>query len=238
MLEIRDLHVSYGGIRALAGLDLDVKQGSVVSILGANGAGKSTLLNTLMNVAGGTTTGTIRFCGRDIQGTPTDRIVTAGLAMSPEGRQLFGQLTVEENLRLGAYLRRDSAGMDQDIESVFARFPRLKERRRQVAATLSGGEQQMVSIGRALMSRPQLLLLDEPSLGLSPLFVQEIMALVGQIASDGVTVLLVEQNARQALKISDYAYVVEKGVLQMHGPASDLLRDDRVVSAYLGGATH
>lgn len=233
MLEIRNLQVHYGGIRALMGIDVSVLPDGIVSLLGANGAGKSTLLSSIMGVVAGYCTGSIRFEGEDISREPTERIVARGIALCPEGRQLFQELTVQENLRMGAYLRRDAAGVRSDLERVYELFPRVRERRAQLAGTLSGGEQQMVAIARALMSKPRLLLLDEPSLGLSPLITQEIMRLIQRINREGVTVLLVEQNARQALRISSRAYVLEKGLIQMQGDARALANDPSVLSAYL-----
>ncbi|MFC3678426.1 ABC transporter ATP-binding protein [Ferrovibrio xuzhouensis] len=236
MLEIRGLSGWYGGISALTDVSINVEAGKVVSLLGSNGAGKSTLLTTIMGVMPGRSTGSIKFNGAEILGRSTEDVVAMGIALSPEGRQLFSDLTVEENLHMGAYLRRDKAGIAADLKRVFTFFPRLLERRKQLASTLSGGEQQMVAIGRALMSSPRLLLLDEPTLGLSPLFVTEILKLVKKINEEGITVLLVEQNARQALRRSSWAYVMEKGRIQMSGAAETLARDPHVISAYLGDA--
>lgn len=236
MLEIRGLSGWYGGISALTDVSIDVEAGRVVSLLGSNGAGKTTLLTTIMGVMPGRSTGSIKFNGEEVLGRSTEDVVSMGIALSPEGRQLFADLTVEENLHMGAYLRRDKAGIAADLKRVFAFFPRLLERRKQLASTLSGGEQQMVAIGRALMSSPRLLLLDEPTLGLSPLFVTEILKLVKQINDEGITVLLVEQNARQALRRSSWAYVMEKGRIQMSGVAEILAKDPHVISAYLGDA--
>lgn len=236
MLEIRGLSGWYGGISALTEVSIDVEAGKVVSLLGSNGAGKSTLLTTIMGVMPGRTAGSIKFHGEEILGRSTEDVVSMGIALSPEGRQLFAELTVEENLHMGAYLRRDKAAIAADLKRVFTFFPRLLERRKQLASTLSGGEQQMVAIGRALMSSPRLLLLDEPTLGLSPLFVTEILKLVKQINDEGITVLLVEQNARQALRRSSWAYVMEKGRIQMSGAAEVLAKDPHVISAYLGDA--
>lgn len=236
MLECRNLRASYGGIQALAGIDLTVESGEILSLLGANGAGKSTLLGAITASIPATVTGSILFEGKELVGLTTEAIVRAGIALSPERRQLFGELTVEENLAMGAYLRRDHRDIARDLEGIWELFPRLRERGRQLAATMSGGEQQMVAIGRALMSRPKLLLLDEPSLGLAPRLVSELMALIERINRNGVTVLLVEQNARQALRISNRGYVIEKGRIVGAGPAEQLLVDPHVVSAYLGGA--
>jgi branched-chain amino acid transport system ATP-binding protein len=234
MLEISNLSARYGGISALNNVSLSVKQGQIVSLLGANGAGKSTLLGAITSSIPAKVAGTIRFEGHDIAGRGTEQIVGSGIALVPEGRQLFGQLSVEENIRMGAYLRRDKQNLAKDFDFVGELFPRLVERRKQVAATLSGGEQQMVAIGRALMSRPRLLLMDEPSLGLAPLMVTTIIKLIQQINQTGVTVLLVEQNARQALKISETAYVLEKGRIVISGNARELANDPHVASAYLG----
>lgn len=234
LLEIRDLRVSYGAVAALRGLSMDVAEGSVVSILGSNGAGKSTLLNAILKSIDAKFSGTIRFNGEDVSNWSTEKLIAAGIALVPEGRQLFPDLTVMENLRMGAYLRRDTAAIASDLEQVFEMFPRLRERINQSAATMSGGEQQMVAIGRAMMSRPRLLLLDEPSLGLSPVLVTEILRLVKQINAMGVTVLLVEQNARQALKVSTHAYVLEKGQVALSDTAEALSQNKGVTDAYLG----
>ncbi|HWW47065.1 MAG TPA: ABC transporter ATP-binding protein [Xanthobacteraceae bacterium] len=234
LLEIRDLRVSYGAVAALRGLSMDVAEGSVVSILGSNGAGKSTLLNAILKSIDAKFSGTIRFNGEDVSNWSTEKLIAAGIALVPEGRQLFPDLSVMENLRMGAYLRRDTAAIASDLEQVFEMFPRLRERINQSAATMSGGEQQMVAIGRAMMSRPRLLLLDEPSLGLSPVLVTEILRLVKQINAMGVTVLLVEQNARQALKVSTHAYVLEKGQVALSDTAEALSQNKGVTDAYLG----
>jgi len=234
LLEVRNLRARYGGIKAIMGIDIDVNEGDIVSLLGANGAGKSTLMAAITGVMQKGIEGSIRFEGRELVGLGAEKIVRLGVALSPEGRQLFGDLTVAENLKMGAYTRRDANGIRDDWERVMEIFPRVRERLSQPAATLSGGEQQMVAIGRALMSRPRLLLLDEPSLGLSPKFVQEIMRLVRRINQEGTTVLLVEQNVRQALQISTRAYVMEKGAIQLSGDAAAVARDPKVLSAYLG----
>lgn len=234
MLEIIGLSARYDGITALSEVDLSIQRGQVVSLLGANGAGKSTLLGAITSSNSADVSGSIRFEGKEIIGKRTEQIVATGIALVPEGRQLFGQLTVEENIRMGAYLQSNKKTMAGDLESVYELFPQLVERRKQVAATLSGGEQQMVAIGRALMSHPKLLLMDEPSLGLAPLMVGVIIRLIQKINQNGVTVLLVEQNARQALKISHRAYVLEKGRMSMSGDAKELASDPHVVSAYLG----
>ncbi|HAL37105.1 MAG TPA: ABC transporter ATP-binding protein [Polaromonas sp.] len=234
MLEITGLSSRYDAITALSTVDLSIQRGQIVSLLGANGAGKSTLLGAITASISAEVSGSIRFEGQEIVGKRTEQIVASGIALVPEGRQLFGQLTVEENVRMGAYLQHDKRNMVGDLHLVYQLFPQLVERRKQLAATLSGGEQQMVAIGRALMSRPKLLLMDEPSLGLAPLMVSAIIRLIQQINQHGVTVLLVEQNARQALKISTRAYVLEKGRMVMSGDASELASDPHVVSAYLG----
>jgi branched-chain amino acid transport system ATP-binding protein len=236
LLDIDDLSVSYGAVGAVTNLSLTVARGSVVAILGSNGAGKSTLLGAVMGALEAHCHGTVRFDGRNILGSPAEALVAQGIALVPEGRQLFAELTVHENLRMGAYLRRDDQGIADDMARVLEMFPRLAERRDQLAGTLSGGEQQMVAIGRALMSRPKLLLLDEPSLGLAPLVVREIMQLIARINQAGVTVVLVEQNALQALRIADHAYVLEKGRVVLSGRADQLAKDTSVTAAYLGSS--
>ncbi len=233
MLKIEDLHVSYGGIRALRGISFDVTDGSIVTLIGANGAGKSTTLRTITGLVKAES-GSVRWNDQELTGMPIDRIVGAGIAMSPEGRRVFTDLTVEENLKIGAYLRKDKAEIEKDLGWVYGLFTRLKERSWQLAGTLSGGEQQMLAVGRALMSRPKLLLLDEPSLGLAPLVVQDIFSIIQEINRQGVTVLLIEQNANMALKIADYAYVLETGNITMSGTGAELLADERVREAYLG----
>ncbi len=233
MLKIEDLHVSYGGIRALRGISFDVTDGSIVTLIGANGAGKSTTLRTITGLVKAES-GSVRWNDQELTGMPIDRIVGAGIAMSPEGRRVFTDLTVEENLKIGAYLRKDKAEIEKDLGWVYGLFKRLKERSWQLAGTLSGGEQQMLAVGRALMSRPKLLLLDEPSLGLAPLVVQDIFSIIQEINRQGVTVLLIEQNANMALKIADYAYVLETGNITMSGTGAELLADERVREAYLG----
>lgn len=234
MLEIKGLSAKYGGATALREVSLAVPQGSVVAILGSNGAGKSTLLNTIMGSRLMQATGSIKVAGEEILGKTTEYIINAGIALVPEGRQLFGDLTVDENLKVGAYLQRDSAKATRQLEEVRELFPRLAERRNQRAATLSGGEQQMVAIGRALMSAPRLLLLDEPSLGLAPVLVTEIMRLIRRINERGVTIVLVEQNARQALSTATEAHVIESGKVTLSGEARHLAANPHVVSAYLG----
>ncbi len=233
MLEVSGLDAHYGAIQALRQVTLQVPAASIVALVGANGAGKTTLLDAVAGGGKAMTRGTISFNGKAIRGLPAREIVGSGIALVPEGRQLFGELTVDENLRMGAYSRRDRAGVANDYEAVRTLFPRLVERRRQLAATLSGGEQQMVALARALMSAPKLLLLDEPSLGLAPILVNEVMTLIRRINERGVAVLLVEQNVRQALAIASKAYVLERGVVTLSGPASDLVRDARVFAAYL-----
>lgn len=233
MLTIENLQVSYGGIRALRGVSLEVPDGKIVSLVGANGAGKSTLLRTVMGLvpAAG---GSVRWNGTELLRLPTERIVQEGIALSPEGRRVFADLTVLENLRIGAYLRRDKREIETDLAAMYDLFPRLRERSWQAAGTLSGGEQQMLAVGRALMSRPKLLLLDEPSLGLAPLVVRDIFSIVKRINASGVTVLLIEQNAGMALQIADLAYVLETGTVALAGSGADLLHSDRVREAYLG----
>ncbi|MFZ5792138.1 MAG: ABC transporter ATP-binding protein [Pseudomonadota bacterium] len=231
MLHVDQLSARYGGISALVDVSLDVHEGTIACLLGANGAGKSTLLNAIMGRVPAVT-GRVIFEGIDILGRPTEAIVAGGIALVPEGRQLFGDLTVEDNLYMGAYAR--GGPETDDLDEIYALFPRLRERRLQLAKTLSGGEQQMVAIGRALMSRPRLMLLDEPSLGLAPILVREVMRLVTTINRQGITILLVEQNARQALRIARDAFVLEKGRMVMSGPADELAEDPRITNAYLG----
>jgi len=233
MLKIENLHVSYGGIRALRGISLEVPDGKIVTLIGANGAGKSTMLRTITGLVKAES-GSIRWNDHELLGQPTDRIISAGIAMCPEGRRVFADLTVLENLKIGAYLRKDRAGIEEDLQLVYNLFPRLKERGWQLAGTLSGGEQQMLTVGRALMSRPQLLLLDEPSLGLAPLVVQDIFSIIKKINKQGTTLLLIEQNANMALKTADLAYVLETGNISMFGTGADLLADEKVKEAYLG----
>jgi ABC-type branched-chain amino acid transport systems, ATPase component len=233
MLKIENLHVSYGGIRALRGISLEVPDGKIVTLIGANGAGKSTMLRTITGLVKAES-GSIRWNDHELLGQPTDRIIGTGIAMCPEGRHVFADLTVLENLKIGAYLRKDRAGIQEDLQSVYDLFPRLKERVWQMAGTLSGGEQQMLTVGRALMSRPQLLLLDEPSLGLAPLVVQDIFSIIKKINKQGTTLLLIEQNANMALRTADLAYVLETGNITMFGTGADLLADEKVKEAYLG----
>ncbi|HNP73945.1 MAG TPA: ABC transporter ATP-binding protein [Kouleothrix sp.] len=233
LLEISDLSVSYGGIRALEGISIGVAAGELVTLIGANGAGKTTTLRAISRLVG-ISAGTIRFDGRDISRARPDEVVRLGIAQVPEGRRMLARQSVLDNLLLGAYTRRDRAGIAADVEQQFARFPRLAERRKQLAGTLSGGEQQMLAIARALMSRPRLLLLDEPSLGLAPLVVRQIFAIIRELHDAGVTILLVEQNANLALQSADRGYVLEAGRLATAGPAAALLQDERVRQAYLG----
>jgi branched-chain amino acid transport system ATP-binding protein len=234
LLEVQDLDVYYGAVHALKGVSLRAESGEIVTLIGANGAGKTTLLRALSGVVPARA-GTVRFDGRDITRVAPHDIVGLGISQSPEGRLVFANLTVDDNLELGAYRRRDRAGIAADREVVFKLFPRLLERRRQSAGTLSGGEQQMLAIGRSLMSRPRLLLLDEPSLGLAPLLVREIFKTVVEINRGGVTVLLVEQNAHMALSVAKRGYVLETGRVRLEDEASRLLQNDEVKRAYLGG---
>ena len=233
LLEVRNATVHYHKVAALRGVSMDVPDGAVVTIIGANGAGKSTLLRAISGLEA-LSEGEIRFDGRRIDGTPPEKVVAMGIAQVPEGRRVFPDLTVQENLDTGAWLRRDKAQVERDLDGVFAHFPRLKERRRQWARTLSGGEQQMLAIGRALMSNPRLLLLDEPTIGLSPVLVREMARIIGEIHERGVPVVLVEQNAELALRLAGYAYVLEIGSVALHGPASELHENAHVRRAYLG----
>ena len=232
MLNVTDINVYYGAIHALKGLPFHVEEGEIVSLIGANGAGKTTAMHTVSGLLR-SKTGDITFLGSSIAKTEPHKIVRQGLAQVPEGRRGFASMTVQENLEMGAFIRK-GAGIAEDLEKVFNRFPRLKERRKQLAGTLSGGEQQMLAIGRALMSRPKMLLLDEPSMGLSPILVQEIFDCITEVNRDGTTVLLVEQNAKMALSISRRAYVLETGTLFMEGDAADLLNNEEIRRAYLG----
>ena len=233
MLSIKGLHVFYGGIHALRGIDLDVADGQIISLIGANGAGKSTTLKSIMGLVP-KTEGTIVWNDTDITSTHTKEVVKQGIVLCPEGRRVFPDLTVEENLRIGAYLRNDKDGIQKDKDWVYDLFPRMKEREWQLAGTLSGGEQQMLAVGRALMSKPKLLMLDEPSLGLAPLVIKDIFTIIKEIKEAGVNVLLIEQNAKAALEISHYAYVMETGTITMSGAGKELLNDERVKKAYLG----
>ncbi|MCP4316432.1 MAG: ABC transporter ATP-binding protein [Hyphomicrobiales bacterium] len=234
LLEVKEIHVHYSKVAALKGVSIEVPSGGIVTIIGANGAGKSTMLRALSGLAP-VSAGEIWFDGERIDGRPPEKIVARGIAQAPEGRRIFPDLTVEENLRTGAFLRSDKPEIEHDLDSVFGHFPRLKERRTQWAKTLSGGEQQMVAIGRALMSKPRLLLLDEPSMGLAPVLFQEIAAIVIEIVKGGVPVILVEQNAELALGLAKYAYVLETGRVSLEGAAEDLRENEHVRKAYLGG---
>ena len=234
MLEIKDLHVYYGAIHAIKGISLTVNEGEIVTLIGANGAGKSTTLRTISGLLA-PRGGSVSFLGKDISGAPAQDIVRAGISQVPEGRRIFANMTVMENLELGAYIRSDKEGIARDYEMVFGRFPRLRERREQAAGTLSGGEQQMLAMGRALMTRPKLLLLDEPSMGLAPLLIREIFHIIVDINKAGTTVLLVEQNANMALSIASRAYVLETGRITLSGDAGELAQSEAVRRAYLGG---
>jgi branched-chain amino acid transport system ATP-binding protein len=233
LLEVRNLCAGYGAIEALHGVSLQVEPGQVVSLIGANGAGKSTTLNTISGLIR-PNRGEVWFEGTNITGWRPDRITRLGLVQVPEGRQIVATMTVAENIALGAYHRRDAAAITQDSEAVFARFPRLAERRNQKAGSLSGGEQQMLAVGRAFMMRPRLLMLDEPSMGLAPLLVNEIFHIISEIKAQGIPILLVEQNARKALQVADYAYVLERGLIAYQDEAAKLRQDTRIISAYLG----
>ncbi len=233
MLEIRDLQVYYGMIQAIKGISLDVNQGEVIALIGANGAGKTTTLHTITGLLK-PKAGSILFDGVDITRIAPHKIVSMGMAHVPEGRRVFSELTVLQNLRLGAYTRNDKNEIEESLAGVYKRFPRLEERKNQIAGTLSGGEQQMLAMGRALMSKPKIILMDEPSMGLSPIFVNEIFQIIQDVSADGVTVLLVEQNAKKALSIADRAYVLETGTISLEGNAQDLLNDDSIKKAYLG----
>lgn len=240
MLRVENLEVSYGAIKAIKGISFDVKKGEIIALIGANGAGKTTILHTITGLVGAKN-GSIKFSDsergiKDVELTKTaaHKIVGMGMAHVPEGRRVFAQLTVYENLMLGAYTRKDKAEIEQSLENVFKRFPRLEERRTQAAGTLSGGEQQMLAMGRALMSKPSIVLMDEPSMGLSPLYVNEIFKIIEEINNAGTTVLLVEQNAKKALSIANRAYVLETGKIVLSGDAHELMNDDSVKKAYLG----
>ena len=233
MLKVKDLKVNYGGIEALKGISFDVEQGQIVTLIGANGAGKSTTLRAISGLVK-TASGAINFMGRDIIPFNAQQVVAEGIAMVPEGRRVFDNLTVKENLKIGAYLRKDKDEIESGIEDIYQRFPRLKEREWQLAGTLSGGEQQMLAVGRAMMARPKLLMMDEPSLGLAPLVVRDIFAIIRELKSEGITILLIEQNANAALRCADQAYVLETGRITMSGTGEALLADQRVRDAYLG----
>lgn len=233
ILQLRDTRVAYGAIEAVKGISLELSRGELVSLIGANGAGKTTTLNAIAGTLG-TAGGQILYDGQAIDKLPAHKRLRQGLALVPEGRGIFTRLTVEENLRMGAYCRRDDEAVEADMERIFGMLPRVRERLQQVAGTLSGGEQQMVAIGRALLSRPRLLLLDEPSMGLAPLVVEKIFEVIASVAAEGVTVLLVEQNATLALEFSSRAYVMESGAITLSGSGADLLANPKVRAAYLG----
>ena len=233
MLKVRDLVVAYGGIEALKGISIDVPDGKIVTLIGANGAGKSTLLRTVMGLVK-PKGGTVEYNGEALNGMNSQQIVTRGITLVPEGRRVFPNLTVLENLRIGAYLRKDEDGIAEDIRKIYDIFPRLEERHWQMAGTLSGGEQQMLALGRALMSRPKLIMMDEPSLGLAPLVIKDIFNIIRRINESGTTVLLVEQNANMALKVAHHAYVLETGSIKMEGSGKELLENEEIKEAYLG----
>ena len=233
MLEIKDLKVSYGMIQAIKGISFEVNKGEVIALIGATGAGKTTILHTITGLLNADS-GSVTYEGKDITRMPGHKIVSMGIAHVPEGRRVFANMTVLQNLKLGAYTRKDKAEIAETLEMVYTRFPRLKERKNQLAGTLSGGEQQMLAMGRALMSHPQIILMDEPSMGLSPIFVNEIFDIIEEVSKSGTTVLLVEQNAKKALSIADRAYVLETGNIVLDGKASDLLDNDSIKKAYLG----
>ncbi len=233
ILKVENINVYYGAIHAIKGVSFHVDEGEIVTLIGANGAGKSTTLQTISGLLR-SRTGSIEFCGENISKLPPHKIVEKGLAQVPEGRRIFLQMSVQENLDMGAYTQ-SGAGVGEDIERVFEQFPRLKERRRQIAGTLSGGEQQMLAIGRALMSRPKLLMLDEPSMGLAPILVEQIFEIIQSLHKSGTTILLVEQNAQMALSVADRAYVMETGTISLSGTGRELAESDQVKKAYLGG---
>ncbi len=233
LLEIKDLEVNYGVIKAIKGVSFDVNEGEIIALIGANGAGKTTILHTITGLIQAKK-GSIVFVGKELTKTPPHKIVSMGMAHVPEGRRIFQQLSVLENLKLGAYTRKDKSEIASTLKMVYERFPRLEERKNQVAGTLSGGEQQMLAMGRALMSKPRIILMDEPSMGLSPLLVSEIFDIIKVINESGTTVLLVEQNAKKALSIADRAYVLETGKITLSGDAKDLINDESVKKAYLG----
>ena len=233
MLEVKDLEVHYGVIRAIKGISFEVNEGEVISLIGANGAGKTTTLHAVSGLLS-KSAGSVTFMGKDITNLAAHKMVSLGMAHVPEGRRVFSELTVLENLKLGAYTRSDKKELEDTLNMAYKRFPRLMARRNQIAGTLSGGEQQMLAMGRALMSHPKLILMDEPSMGLSPIFVEEIFSIIRDISAEGTTVLLVEQNAKKALSIADRAYVLETGNITLSGDASSLLNDESVKKAYLG----
>ena len=233
MLEIKDLEVYYGMIKAIKGVSFEVNEGEVIALIGANGAGKTTILHTITGLLEAKK-GSVFFDGKDITKVPAHKIVSMGMAHVPEGRRVFANLTVLQNLKMGAYTRKDKNEIEETLKTVYKRFPRLEERQNQLAGTLSGGEQQMLAMGRALMSHPRIILMDEPSMGLSPIFVNEIFDIIKKVSAGGTTVLLVEQNAKKALAISDRAYVLETGNIVLEGNADDLLNNDSIKKAYLG----
>lgn len=233
MLEVRDLEVNYGSINAIKKISFDVNEGEVIALIGANGAGKTTTLHTITGLLKAKS-GSVMFEGKELLKTPPHKIVEMGMAHVPEGRRIFQQLTVYKNLTLGAFTRKDKGAIDETLKMVYSKFPRLEERKKQVAGTLSGGEQQMLAMGRALMSKPKIVLMDEPSMGLSPLFVSEVFKIIEEIRAGGTTVLLVEQNAKKALEIADRAYVLETGKIVLSGDAKELMNNDSVKKAYLG----
>ena len=233
MLEVKDLEVYYGVIQAIKGVSFEVNQGEVIALIGANGAGKTTILHTVTGLLS-PKKGQVFFEGKDITKVPAHKIVSMGMAHVPEGRRVFAELSVYENLKMGAYTRKDKSEIEESLENVYRRFPRLEERKNQMAGTLSGGEQQMLAMGRALMSKPKIILMDEPSMGLSPILVNEIFDIIQAVSESGTTVLLVEQNAKKGLAIADRAYVLETGNIVLEGKAKDLLEDDSIKKAYLG----
>ena len=233
MLEVKDLQVYYGMIQAIKGISFEVNQGEVIALIGANGAGKTTILHTVTGLIA-PKAGSIVFEGQDITKIPAHKIVSMGMAHVPEGRRVFAQLSVYDNLKMGAYTRKDKNEIEESLEMVYKRFPRLEERKNQMAGTLSGGEQQMLAMGRALMSKPKIILMDEPSMGLSPIFVNEIFDIIQEVSASGTTVLLVEQNAKKALSIADRAYVLETGNIALEGDAKVLMNDESIKKAYLG----
>ena len=233
MLEVRDLEVNYGSINAIKKISFDVNEGEVIALIGANGAGKTTTLHTITGLLKAKS-GSVMFEGKELLKTPPHKIVEMGMAHVPEGRRIFQQLSVYKNLTLGAFTRKDKGAVDETLRMVYSKFPRLEERKKQIAGTLSGGEQQMLAMGRALMSKPKIVLMDEPSMGLSPLFVSEVFKIIEEIRAGGTTVLLVEQNAKKALEIADRAYVLETGKIVLSGDAKELMNNDSVKKAYLG----
>ncbi len=233
MLEVKDIEVFYGVIQAIKGISFEVNEGEVIALIGANGAGKTTTLHTITGLLQ-PKKGSIMFEEKDITKVPAHKIVSLGMAHVPEGRRVFGELTVYENLKMGAYTRKDKAEIQETLEMVYKRFPRLEERKNQLAGTLSGGEQQMLAMGRALMSHPKIIVMDEPSMGLSPIFVNEIFKIIQDVSKSGTTVLLVEQNAKKALSIADRAYVLETGKIVLEGDAKELMNNDSIKKAYLG----